>query len=72
MQAQKFINEAVKLLTEIDSLSEALKNLKAEAKTAELDVATLSAVAKAIVQAKCDEVIEKNQAVIDAIEEYRS
>lgn len=72
MQAKEFIAKAVKLLTEIDSLNEQLKDLKNDAKESELDVAALTAAAKAIVQAKCDEVIEKNTAVIDAINLARS
>ena len=72
MQAKEFIAKAVKLLTEIDSLNEQLKDLKTDAKESELDVAALTAAAKAIVQAKCDEVIEKNTAVIDAINLARS
>ena len=72
MQAKEFIAQAVKLLTEIDSLNEQLKDLKSDAKESELDVTALTAAAKAIVQAKCDEVIEKNTAVIDAINLARS
>ncbi len=72
MQAKDFVNKAVNLLVQIDALTEQLKDLKAEAKESELDVPSLSAAAKAIVASKCDEVIEKNQAVIEAIETYRS
>lgn len=67
MQAKEFIAKAVNLLIEIDSLNEQLKELKVEAKEAELDVSALTAAAKAIASAKCDEVIEKNTAVINAI-----
>jgi limonene-1,2-epoxide hydrolase len=72
MQAKEFISKAVKILTEIEGLKEVLKELKADAKESELDVATLSAVANAIVQDKCDEVIEKSEAVIEAINLARS
>jgi hypothetical protein len=67
VQAKEFIAKAVNLLIEIDSLNEQLKELKVEAKEAELDVSALIAAAKAIAAAKCDEVIEKNTAVINAI-----
>jgi len=72
MQAKEFITSAVKILTEIDSLNEQLKELKSEAKESELDVPALTAAAKAIVAAKCDEVIEKSEAIIDAINLARS
>jgi hypothetical protein len=72
MQPKEFISKAVSVLTEIEALSEQLKTLKADAKESELDVTPLLAAAKAIVAAKCDEVIEKNTAVIEAIETYRS
>lgn len=68
MQAKEFVAKAVNLLIEIDNLNEQLKELKVEAKEAELDVSALTAAAaKAIAAAKCDEVIEKNTAVINAI-----
>lgn len=72
MQAKDFVNKAANLLVEIDALNEQLKDLKAEAKESELDVPVLVTAAKALVANKADEVIEKNQAVIEAIETYRS
>ena len=67
MQAKEFIAKAVNLLIGIDALNEQLKELKAEAKEAELDVSVLSAAARAIASAKAEEVIEKNTAIINAI-----
>lgn len=72
MQSKEFIAKAVKVLTEIDSLNEVLKDLKADAKESELDVPALTAAAKAIVSGKCDELIEKSEAIIEAINLARS
>jgi uncharacterized coiled-coil DUF342 family protein len=72
MQAREYIGKAVKILTEIDSLNEQLKDLKAEAKESELDVMALTAAAKAIVSGKTDELIEKSEAIIEAVNLARS
>lgn len=52
MQAKEFIAKVVNLLIGIDALNEQLKELKAEAKEAELDVSVLSAAARAIASDK--------------------
>ena len=72
LNAKEFVAQAVKLIVEMDSLNEVLKQLKADAKEAGLDVPALSAVAKAIAFAKVDELKEKSEALLEAIEEYRS
>lgn len=72
MNAKQAIEKMVKILTEIDSLNEYLKEIKDEAKASELNVAVLSAVAKAIVSNKVDELKTKSNDVLDAIEVSRS
>lgn len=72
MNAKQAIEKMVKILTEIDSLNESLKEIKDEAKSSELNVAVLSAVAKAIVGNKVDELKTKSNDVLDAIEVARS
>ena len=72
MNAKEAIGKMVKILTEIDSLNEDLKEIKDEAKASELNVAVLSAVAKAIVGNKVDELKTKSNDVLDAIEVARS
>ena len=72
MQAKEAIAKFVKILTEIDSLNEDLKSIKDEAKESGLNVAVLTAVAKAIVGNKVDELKEKSNETLDAIELSRS
>ena len=72
MQAKDFISKAVKILTEIDSLNEQLKEIKDEGKESELNVPALIAAAKAIVANKVDELVEKSEAVLEAVEIARS
>ena len=72
MDAKQFIAAAVNILVEIDSLTEQLKEIKDEGKSSELDVATLTTVAKAIASNKIDSLLEKSEKTIDAIELARS
>ena len=72
MDAKQFIAAAVKILVEIDSLTEQLKELKDSGKSSELDVTTLTTVAKAIASNKVDSLKEKAEKTIDAIELARS
>lgn len=72
MQSKEFIASAVNILSQIDALNEELKELKSTAKESELDVASLVAAAKAIVANKCDELIEKSEAIIEAVNLARS
>lgn len=62
------IGEMVKVLTEIDSLNEQLGDIKDAAKAKGLDPASLVAVAKAIVKNKVDDLREKSEKVLKAIE----
>jgi len=72
MQAKEAISKMVKILTEIDSLNEGLKEIKDEAKESGLNVAVLAAVAKAIVSNKVDELLVKSNETLEAIEVARS
>lgn len=72
MTNKEFVNAAVKLLIEMDSLNEQLKELKSEAKEQGLDVTALSTVAKAMAFAKTDELMEKSETIIELIEDIRS
>lgn len=72
MQPKEFINQAVKILTQVDSLNEELKYLKDDAKESGLDVASLVAVAKAVVANKVDNLLEKSEKTLEAIEIARS
>lgn len=72
MDAKQFIAAAVKILVEIDSLKEQLKELKEEGRSSELDVATLTVVATAVANGKITELSEKSEKILDAIEVSRS
>lgn len=72
MQAKEAIAKFVKILTEIDSLNEDLKSIKDEAKESGLNVAVLTAVSKAIVSNKVDDLKVKSNETLDAIELARS
>lgn len=72
MQAKEFINQAVKILTQVDSLNEELKYLKDDAKESGLDVASLVAVAKAVVANKIEDLLAKSEKTLEAIEIARS
>ena len=66
------IAKLVRLYTQEESLKEEIKEVKDDAKAAELDPVILSAVAKAIVKNNVDEVIQKSEDIIAAIEVARS
>ena len=72
MQAKEAIAKFVKILTEIDSLNEDLKSIKDEAKESGLNVTVLTAVSKAIVSNKVDDLKVKSNETLDAIELARS
>ena len=67
-----FINQAINILTEIDALNQQLKDLKDAGKEQGFDVPFLVNIAKAEVQGKLDELLEKTVKQEQAIEEYRS
>ena len=67
-----FINQAINILTEIDALSQQLKELKDAGKEQGFDVPFLVNIAKAEVQGKLDELLEKTVKQEQAIEDYKS
>lgn len=72
MQSKEFISQAVKVLIEIESQNEILKELKDNAKEQGLDVSSLITVAKAVVSNKVDQLISKSETTLEIIEQYRS
>lgn len=72
MQPKEFIDKAVKILIQVDSLNEELKYLKDDAKESGLDVASLVAVAKAVVANKVDDLLSKSEKTLEAISIARS
>lgn len=72
MQAKEAIAKLVKLFTEEESISEQVKEVKDEIKESGHDAAVLSAVAKAIVKNKVDDLADKSNAMLAAIDISRS
>lgn len=67
MNQKEAIAKLVKLYTEEESLKEAIKEVKDEAKESGLDVTVLASVAKAIVANKVDALIEKSESIIETV-----
>lgn len=67
-----FINQAINILTEIDALNQQLKDLKDAGKEQSFDVPFLVNIAKAEVQGKLDELLEKTVKQEQAIEDYKA
>ena len=72
MQAKEAIAKLVKLFTEEESISEQVKEVKDEIKESGHDGTVLSAVAKAIVKNKVDDLVDKSNAMLAAIDISRS
>lgn len=72
MQAKEAIAKLVRLYTEEESLAEMVKEVKDQAKASGLDPAIVSAVAKAIVKNKVDDLIAKSNATLDTINQARN
>lgn len=72
MQAKDAIAKLVRLYTEEESLSESIKEIKDEAKASGFDPAIVSAVAKAIVKNKVDDLKTKSNTILETIELARS
>jgi uncharacterized protein (UPF0335 family) len=72
MNKKEAIAKLVRLYTEEQSLSESIKEIKDEAKESGLNPAILSAVAKAIVNNKVDDLKQKSDEIIETIELSRS
>ena len=72
MQAKEAIAKMVKVMTQIDSLNEDLKDIKDEAKESGLAVAIIAAVAKSIVGNKVEELKDKSNETLEMIAVARS
>ncbi len=72
MDKKTAIAKLVRLYTEEQSLAEQIKEIKAEAKESGLEPAILSAVAKAIVTDKVDELKKKSDEILETINVARS
>ncbi len=73
MSTQKdYIAQLVKHFTHIDSINEEVKEVKEAIKEAGFDAGILSAVAKAIVQNKVDDLSTKSEDILAAITVARS
>lgn len=72
MQEKEAINKVVRLLTEADSINEQVKEVLDEAKESGLNSTVIKAVASAIVKANTDSLKEKSEAIIKAINVYRT
>lgn len=71
MNQKEAIAKLVSLFTEEESLKEQIAEVKSEAKESGLNATVLAAVAKAIVANKVDELLEKSESTLEAIEVAR-
>ena len=69
---KKSIAALVRLFIAEDSLKEEIKEIKDEAKEAGLDIAEITAVAKAIANNKVDALIEKSETILTIVNVARS
>lgn len=72
MNQKEAIAKLVRLYTQEQSLAEEIKEVKDEAKESGLDPSIVSAVAKAIVKDKVEDLKSKSDEIIKAIEVSRS
>lgn len=72
MNQKEAISKLVYIYTQEQSLAEEAKDIKDEAKESGLDPAIVSAVAKAIVKNKVDELKAKSDEILKAIDISRS
>jgi uncharacterized protein (UPF0335 family) len=72
MNQKEAISKLVRIYTQEQSLAEEAKDIKDEAKESGLDPAIVSAVAKAIVKNKVDELKAKSDEILKAIDISRS
>jgi uncharacterized protein (UPF0335 family) len=72
MDKKTAIAKLVRLYSEEQSLAEQIKEIKTEAKESGLEPAILSAVAKAIVTNKVDELKKKSDEILETINVARS
>jgi len=72
MSQKEIIAKLVKQYIQIQSIEEEIKEIKAEAKASGLNASIVSSVAKAISNNKVDELNDKSEQTIEAINESRS
>lgn len=72
MNPKDAIAKLVRLYTQEQSLGEEIKEVKDQAKAAGLNPSILSAVAKAVVKGVVDELIEKSELTLEAIQVARN
>lgn len=71
MNQKEAIAKLVSLFTEEESLKEQIAEVKSEIKESGMNAAVLASVAKAIVANKVDELLEKSESTLEAIEVAR-
>jgi uncharacterized protein (UPF0335 family) len=71
MNQKEAIAKLVSLFTEEESLKEQIAEVKSEAKESGMNAVVLASVAKAIVANKVDELLEKSESTLEAIEVAR-
>lgn len=72
MSQKEIIAKLVRQYIQIQSIEEEIKEIKAEAKASGLNASIVSSVAKAIANNKVDELNDKSEQTIEAINESRS
>lgn len=71
MNTKEAVAKLTRIYMEQQSLSEQEKEIKTEIKESGLDASILANVAKAIVNAKVDQLVEKSTTILEVIEEVR-
>jgi cell division septum initiation protein DivIVA len=71
MNQKEAIAKLVSLFTEEESLKEQIAEVKSEIKESGMNAVVLASVAKAIVANKVDELLEKSESTLEAIEVAR-
>ncbi len=71
MNQKEAIAKLVSLFTEEESLKEQIAEVKSEIKESGMNATVLASVAKAIVANKVDELLEKSESTLEAIEVAR-
>lgn len=72
MSQKEIIAKLVRQYIQIQSIDEEIKEIKAQAKAQGLNASIISSVAKAIANNKVDELKDKSEQTMEAIEESRS
>ena len=72
MSQKEIIAKLVRQYIQIQSIDEEIKEIKAQAKAEGLNASIISSVAKAIASNKVDELKQKSEETMEAIEEARS